>query len=754
MLNSNDTILERLNPAQRDAVTTTQGPLLVLAGPGSGKTRVITHRIAYLLGPGGVPASSVLAVTFTKKAAREMVERLHTLVPAQSRSLLIGTFHSICSRFLRQDGEAIGLARTFTIADDDDQERIVRRIVKELNWDEKRNPPSAFLSRISAAKSHLIGPEEFRRAADSYVDELAAVVYQHYQEELVRADLLDFDDLIMRTVNLFQERPEVLARYQERYQQILVDEFQDTNLTQYALIRLLGQRYRNVCVVGDEDQSVYSWRQADIRNILNFESDFPEARVIVLEQNYRSTQTIIQAAREIIAPNRQRKDKRLFTENARGERIFVFEGFDENDEAQYVATQIERLFASGAVRYRDVAVMYRTNSQSRVLEKTFLRHRLPHKVVGMRFYERKEIRDLLAYLRVCHNPNDFTSLERIINVPARDIGAKSVADLRLWATRAGRTVPEAIRSLAFGQELAVPCPLSKRARTNLGEFGRLLDTLQAAGRELVVGRLIEKIATLTGYQDFLRDGSEDGETRWENVRELITVADEFSAYDAPTSLAMFIEDAALAADADEYDASADAATLITLHAAKGLEFDVVFIVGLEEGLCPHNRAVESNDQDQLEEERRLLYVGVTRARQRLFLTYATRRTQFGSVMPRQSSRFFKEVPRELVFGSARAVQAPAGRQSWVEPSSASRTVSPVRGGGVGRPAPIATEPVRATPAAASVGFKPGDRVEHPKFGEGVIVNVEPRGGDSEVTVAFNDLPIKRLLASYANLRRL
>src|SRR5579884_2270905 len=416
MLNSNETILERLNPAQRDAVTTTRGPLLVLAGPGSGKTRVITHRIAYLLGPGGVPASAILAVTFTKKAAHEMVERLQTLVLGQSRHLLIGTFHSICSRILRQDGEAIGVARTFTIADEDDQERIVRRVIKDLNWDEKRNPPGAFLSRISAAKSHLIGPDEFRRAADSYADELAAVVYQHYQEELGKADLLDFDDLIMRTVHLFQERSDVLAKYQERYQHILVDEFQDTNLTQYALIRLLGQRYRNVCVVGDEDQSVYSWRQADIRNILNFENDFPDARVVVLEQNYRSTQTILWTAREIITPNRQRKDKRLFTENDRGERIFVFEGYDENEEAQYVATQIERLLASGTVHYRDVAVMYRTNSQSRVLEKTFLRHRLPHKVVGMRFYERKEVRDILAYLRLCYNPNDVTSLDRIINV--------------------------------------------------------------------------------------------------------------------------------------------------------------------------------------------------------------------------------------------------------------------------------------------------------------------------------------------------
>lgn len=754
MLNTTDAILERLNPAQREAVISCEGPVLVLAGPGSGKTRVITHRIAYLLGPLNVPSHAILAVTFTKKAAREMIDRLNTMVPGSSGQVTIGTFHSICSRILRRDGEAIGISRNFTIADDDDQSRLVRHVLKDLNLDEKRNPPSAFLYRISAAKSQLIGPREFRQTADSYVDEQIALVYEHYQEALTSAHLLDFDDLIMQTVSLFRDAPSVLEQYQDRYRHILVDEFQDTNLAQYALVRLLGTRYRNVCVVGDEDQSVYSWRQADIRNILNFESDFSSARVIILEQNYRSTGTILQAAREVITPNTQRKDKRLFTENETGERIVVFEAYDENEEANYVATQIERLVASGTVRYHDVAVMYRTNSQSRVLEKTFLRHRLPHKVVGMRFYQRKEIRDVLAYLRLCHNPNDVASFERVVNVPPRQIGAKTLADLRIWAARSDLTVLEAIEALAFGRATSVSCPLGTRAQAALSTFGKTLATLQAASREMTVARLIEKLSSVTGYGEFLRDGTEEGEARMENLQELVTVAEEFSHYEPEASIAAFLEDAALAADADEYDQSSDAVTLITLHAAKGLEFGVVFIVGLEEGICPHSRSVD--DPRQLEEERRLLYVGITRARRRLYLTYATRRTQYGEASTREPSRFFRDVPKDAVQGTARAVQVrgrptsnslSSGRPSTSRgPTGAATTSS-------WRPGVPSTPPPKAAPAepSPSVSFKAGDRVRHAKFGDGVIVSVAERGGDQEVSVAFPNLPIKRLLASYANL---
>jgi DNA helicase-2/ATP-dependent DNA helicase PcrA len=732
-------ILDRLNPAQRRAVTTVDGPLLVLAGPGSGKTRVITHRIAYLLAESESDPPGILAVTFTNKAAREMLERVRVLVPQGDGDLTIGTFHAVCARILRRDGSPIGIPPSFTIADEDDQVAMVRRVLRELNWDEKRFPPRAMLSYISAAKSLLIEPAEFAVRANSYVEERAAVVYRRYQELLVQHDLLDFDDLIMRTVALFREHPAVLDRYRERFQHILVDEFQDTNVAQYTFARLLAAEHRNICVVGDEDQSIYSWRHADIGNILNFERDFPGTHVVVLEQNYRSTRTILQAARHLIAPNTMRKEKSLFTENDVGERIVVFEAYDENEEAGYVATQIERLLAAGVARPGEIAVMYRTNAQSRVLEKEFLRHRLPHRVVGMRFYERKEIRDLLAYLRLCRNPHDVASFERIINVPPRQIGAKTLADLRQWARELGVTAPEALELLAEDDDRAAGCPIGARARTALVEFGRLLGILRRASAEMVVARLLERVLELTGYRELLDDGTEEGESRLDNVRELITVAEEFSGYGPEGSLAAFLEDAALAADADEYDRASDAVTLITLHAAKGLEFDVVFIVGLEEGLCPHSRSVE--DPRQLEEERRLLYVGVTRARRRLFLTYASRRSHFGEGSIREPSRFFRDLPSELVQGTARAIQRPGRSPGSVRQQSRAHSFIDAS----------SREP-DGQQASAVIPLRPGDRVVHPTFGQGVVVSVVDRDGDQEVTVAFPNLPLKRLLASYAKLR--
>ncbi|HEX5417946.1 MAG TPA: UvrD-helicase domain-containing protein, partial [Chloroflexota bacterium] len=649
---SNDSLLDRLNPAQRAAVTTTEGPLLVLAGPGSGKTRVITHRVAYLLDTKGVPASAILAVTFTNKAAREMKERLRALAPGQSEALTIGTFHAVCARILRRDGAAIGVAANFNIADDDDQVSVVKRCLKELNFDEKRNPPRALLHRISSAKSKLIGPDQFSLTADTYADEQISVVYGAYQKALEAANLLDFDDILVKVVELFRDTPPVLERYQQRYRYVLVDEFQDTNPTQYALVRLLGARYRNVCVVGDEDQSIYSWRQADIRNILNFESDFPDARAIILDQNYRSTRTIIQAARAVITPNTQRKEKRLFT---------------ENEEANYVATQIERLVASGQAKLGDVAVMYRVNSQSRAVEKTFLRHRLPHKVVGMRFFERKEIRDLIAYLRLIHNPQDVASFDRIINVPARQIGAKTIADLRVWAGSLGVTAPEAIQLIGEADSFGVPCPLGTRAKTALIDFGKTIDTLRRFSKEVTVAKLLDKTLELTRYLEFLQDGTPDADAREDNIRELLRVADEFAGYDPEASLTAFLEDAALAADADEYDESADAATLITFHAAKGLEFGVVFLVGMEDGISPHSRSLD--EPEQLEEERRLAYVAITRARRRLFMTYTTRRTQFGESTARIPSRFFKDLPKELLQGTSAAVQDRRPSSGWPTPPS-------------------------------------------------------------------------------------
>jgi DNA helicase-2/ATP-dependent DNA helicase PcrA len=614
-------------------------------------------------------------------------------------------------------------------------------VVKGLDLDEKRNPPRAFLHRISSAKSNLIDPETFSAAAETYADEQAAVVYRHYQEALSAANLLDFDDLLNKTVELFRSEPRVLERYRDRYGHILVDEFQDTNVVQYALVRQLGAPNRDVCVVGDEDQSVYSWRQADIRNILNFESDFADARTIVLEQNYRSTRTILDASRAVIAANRQRKEKRLFTENDGGDRIVVFEAYDENEEANYVATQVERLVTTGLIRLSDIAVVYRVNSQSRVFEKTFLRRRIPHKVIGMRFFERKEIKDILGYLRLCHNQRDVASFDRIVNVPARSIGAKTLVELRQWADRLGVTPPEAVILLAQNAPTPVPCPLGPRPRAALVDFGRCIIDLSTAAEERTVDRLLEAILERTGYLDSLRDGSQEGESREENVRELIRVASEFAQAGPRASLEAFLEDASLAADADEYDASADAATLITLHAAKGLEFATVFIAGLEEGMCPHSRSID--DPGQLEEERRLFYVGMTRAKKRLYLTYAARRAQFGESAARVPSRYFKDLPKELLQGTASAIQG--RRREWSSPGGHGvRTADqpwPPDLALAPRPAPVATPEIRS-----------GQRVVHPSFGEGIVVAVQARGDDQEVSVAFPNAPVKKLLQSYAKLK--
>ncbi len=741
MATTSEQILNRLNPHQRDAVVYDGGPLLVLAGPGSGKTRVITHRIAHMIGPRGIHPTSIMAVTFTNKAAREMVERLRVLAPGEQEMLTVGTFHAICARILRRDGSSIGIPRSFNIADTDDQESIVKRVLKSLDLDEKRYPARAFLHRISAAKSQLISPEAFSLSAENYGDEQAAVVYRHYQEALTAANLLDFDDLLSKTVDLFREDPRVLERYQDRYRHLLVDEFQDTNLVQYALVRQLGSRGRDVCVVGDEDQSVYSWRQADIRNILNFEADFTDSRTIILEQNYRSTRTILEAARAVIAANRQRKDKRLFTENDSGERIVVFEAYDENEEVNFVATQVERLVASGAARLGDIAVMYRVNSQSRVAEKTFLRRRIPHKVVGMRFFQRKEIKDLLGYIRLVHNQQDVASFDRIVNVPPRQIGAKTLSDLRVWATKLGVTPPEAALYLTQEQATRVPCPLGPRPRAALAEFGRVILDLSVAADERTVDHLLEAVIERTGYLDSLRDGTQEGDTREENVRELIQVAKEFAGTEPRASLEAFLEDAALAADADEYDASAEAVTLITLHAAKGLEFGTVFILGMEEGMCPHSRSVD--DPSQLEEERRLLYVGITRARRRLYLTYAARRSQFGESAGRVPSRYFKDLPRELLQGTASAIQGK--RRDWTEGPSKDHRPS--------MQSDRRNEPVVLRPLPVpSADIRPGQRVAHSTFGEGVVVAVQARADDQEVTVAFPNSPVKKLLQSYAKLK--
>jgi len=640
-------LLDELNPAQREAVVSTQGPLLIIAGPGSGKTRVIVHRIAYLLGEAGVAPYNILAVTFTNKAAREMRDRLESLVgPDKARRLTVGTFHATCARWLRIDGQRLGLDPRFAIFDDGDQVDVVKQAMRDLEIDDKRFAARAVLSAISGAKSDLLSPEEYAARAETFWMSTVARIYRRYQEILAENRALDFDDLLNMAVQLFSEEADVLARYQERYRYILVDEFQDTNLTQYQLVKLLGAKHRNVCVVGDEDQSIYGWRKADIRNIFRFEEDFPELKVVILEQNYRSTQTILDVAHAVIGANTLRKEKRLWTNNPLGARVLLHEAYNEQDEALYVVRQIEALRRAGA-RLSDVAVMYRTNAQSRAVEDAMVRYGMPYRLIGgTRFYQRREIKDLLAYFRLVQNPADGVSLARIINVPPRGLGAKTLAELDRVAQRSGNSTYQAARRLAAAEGDALSPQLTARARRALGDFVALVEELRSCQPDSPLQELFDLIVDRTGYEGYLRDGTEEGDERWQNIQELRAKTGDYSELSPERALSSFLEEVALVQDVDDLEFGvADGATLITLHAAKGLEFPYVFIIGLEEGLCPH---VRSETNEQLEEERRLLYVGITRAMRGLFLLHAFRRATFGSSGSNAPSRFLGDMPSELL----------------------------------------------------------------------------------------------------------
>ncbi|MGQ9674916.1 MAG: ATP-dependent helicase [Chloroflexota bacterium] len=743
------TLLEGLNPAQRRAVEAVSGPLLVLAGPGSGKTRVITHRVAYLVRTCGVRPHNIMAVTFTNKAANEMRERLERLVPGQVGGLTLGTFHAICARMLRRDGRAIGIDSNFVIYDESDQQAVIKRVLKDQNLDEKKYSPKALLSHISAAKAELRGPLEYSEHASSYLEEVVSRVYRRYQELLSENRALDFDDLLMTVVRLFRERPDVLDKYQTQYVHILVDEFQDTNRAQYAIVKQLAAKHRNICVVGDEDQSIYSWRQADIRNILDFEYDFPDARVILLEQNYRSTKTILSAAQSVIAGNSLRKEKNLWTDRPQGTPITVYEAYDEQEEAAYVLTQIERMVAKGEYRPRDFAVMYRVNAQSRVLEDAFRRSGMPYRLVGTKFYDRKEIKDVLAYLRVIYNPYDLASLMRIINVPPRGLGARTVEELERWARKLGVPVYTALQYLKSGQAGAdatgvgppeaaqVPSsPFQSRAEQALIDFLTVIEGFSQASAELDLVDLIELVLKRSGYADLVKDGSEEGEERWANIKELQTVASDYVNLQPKIGLATFLEEIALVSDVDEYDDNADAATLITLHAAKGLEFPVVFIVGMEEGLCPHVRSFDDNKR--MEEERRLCYVGMTRAKDRLFLTYAFKRRMAGSSTVSSPSRYLADISPRLISGQGQDRAQPARTKLLHLEPEATATNKPLD-----------------VVAPLEPSFKRGDRVRHAKFGEGIVVESNVSGADEEVVVLFAGAHgIKRLLSSFARLEKM
>ena len=763
-------LLEALNPAQRKAVTLTEGPVLVIAGPGSGKTRVLTHRVAYLLRECGVSAYNVMAVTFTNKAARVMKDRLAELVGRRGDYLTIGTFHAICARILRREAPRWGMERSFAIFDSDDQVTVVKQALKDLNLDEKLYPPRTVLHAISRAKDELIEPHDYN--PPTYWHEAVSRIYRRYQEILAANTALDFDDLIMTTVRLLREHADVRQAYQERYVHVLVDEFQDTNTAQYELVKLWAGRHRNLFAVGDPDQSIYGWRGANIRNIHHFTRDFPDTQTVLLEQNYRSTQLILDAAHCVISRNPDRPDKRLRATHREQIPLVVYEAYDEEEEAEYVVREIQRLVAQGVTRAGECAVMYRTNAQSRVLEDVFVRRNMPYKLVGAtRFYERREVKDVLAYLRLLHNPYDDISLRRVINVPPRRIGARAIATLEERAARLGVPMYTALQLLETERDIegepdkALDVAFGTTVRRALLDFLHLFDGLVAAKSDHTLLQLLDLVLERTGYAAYVRDGTEEGEERWANIMELRSVAQEFSsvplaeepaadeASATELNLTALLEEIALVSDVDDLDEGTDATTLLTLHSAKGLEFDTVFIVGMEEGVLPHSRSLE--EPAGMEEERRLCYVGITRAKRRLYLTHTFRRTLYGSHSVTEPSRFLKDIPEALF---KRNGQQPAFSAAPERPTTSARQHSvfefrparneqmPSRRDSVPpRPRPDPTE------VAREATFRAGDQVRHAQFGSGIVISSEVSGGDELVTVAFVGKGVKRLMASFAAL---
>ena len=758
-------LMARLNEPQRQAVTTTEGPVLILAGPGSGKTRAITYRIAYLVQYKHISPWRILAVTFTNKAAKEMRERLEKLVGInESKEMTIGTFHSICARILRIEAgylAPLGLNKSFVIFDTDDQLTLVKQAIKELNLDEKQYRPITIQAMISRAKNDMQSPDQMAEQAAKYLEEVAARVYKQYQKLLRANNGVDFDDLLMLTEQLWRREPEVLRRYQARWHYIHVDEFQDCNLPQYKLIRLLGfgtdERHEglgNVCVVGDDDQMIYTWRGASAENVQRFERDFPQTKIIMLEQNYRSTQTILDAAQNVVRRNLMRKDKRLWTALGSGEKIILQEAYNEEEEGLFTAREIRRLLARGDInKLGDVAVMYRTNAQSRALEEQFLRANIPYKVIGSRkFYERKEIKDMLAYMRLLANPYDDLSLQRIINVPNRKIGPKTFGELQRWAGERRIPLYDAM------QQVDQHPTLAKTAKLALKNFAQLLVDFTSSIEELQLPELLERIAERSGYGPELRE-SPEGEERWSNVLELRRVAEDYSEIETRTALELFLENVALVGGADTTqtgengtlvkEENSDAVTLITLHAAKGLEFPVVFIVGLDEGSIPHARSVDKPEQ--LEEERRLAYVGFTRAMYRLYLVRAYRRALFGESLTTEPSRFLEDIPPHLLSSPASGgSHRSTALRPAVKPASSwdgdyNQDIYPSR----------ETGRVFGSGKPQDQQYQPGEVVRHDKFGEGIIITSEMEQGTEFVEVQFQGKHgKKRLSMDFAKLEKI
>lgn len=794
--------IAKLNPKQREAAVATQGPLLIMAGAGSGKTRVLTHRIAYIIGKRLAAPWSILAITFTNKAAREMQERVSKLVGPSGRDIWVSTFHSMCVRILRKDIERIGFTSNFSILDSTDQLSVVRNIMKDNNIDVKKIEPKSVQAAISGAKNELVSPEKYEETAGDYFQKIVAKVYTQYQKRLKANNSADFDDLIMLTIQLFKEVPEVLEFYQNKFRYIHVDEYQDTNRAQYMLCKLLAAGHQNLCVVGDSDQSIYRWRGADITNILNFEKDYPNAKTILLEQNYRSTSNILDAANSVIKNNLGRRAKNLWTDQSGGEKITVYQGDSEHEEGYFVAREIRNNRQAGR-RFDAHAILYRTNAQSRVMEEILIKSEIPYQIVGgIKFYDRKEIKDILAYLRLISNPDDDISLLRIINEPKRGLGDTTMAKVQAEAQQQGVSI---FRFLNEGDGLLgdglYHLDIQNRAKAALGQFRDMMHALSSMVEYLSVTELTEKMLEMTDFRaEFIRENSLESKSRLENIEEFLSVTQEFEERNEDKSLVAFLTDLALIADIDSMnkddEESGDAVVLMTMHSAKGLEFPVVFIVGMEEGVFPGNRAYQDNEE--MEEERRLAYVGITRAEKKLYLTCARSRLLYGRTNSNAPSRFLEEIPDSLkeVTGSAGGRSGSyggyssrlggggagsgggfgsrggsfGGGSSSASPFGNGATSAgggfgsrPIAGAGSAGSRPATTRPaasVSPTPSAArpageGLNVSAGDKVQHAKWGVGTVVSVKGTGNDVELQIAFTaPVGVKRLLAAFAPVTKI
>lgn len=765
-------LLDALNEPQRQAVMATDGPLLILAGAGSGKTRVLTHRTAYLIEECGVNPYNIMAITFTNKAAGEMRERIDQMVGYGSESIWVCTFHSTCVRILRRYIDRLGFGTNFTIYDSDDQKTLMKDICKRLEIDTKMYKEKMFLSAISSAKDELIDPIEYEtRAAGDYVKRKQAQVYREYQQALKQNNALDFDDLIMKTVELFKLDKEVLASYQDRFRYIMVDEYQDTNTAQFELIRLLALKYQNLCVVGDDDQSIYKFRGANIYNILNFEHHFPDATVIKLEQNYRSTQNILDAANAVIANNQGRKEKRLWTDNGAGDKI-TFEQLDTAaEEADFVARDIARRVRKGEYQYKDCAILYRTNAQSRLFEERFITANIPYKIFGgVNFYARKEVKDLLAYLKTIDNGQDDLAVRRIINIPKRGIGAESINKVALYAQE---------QEISFYDALCVAeqVPGLGKAAAKIRPFVLFIQSMKAKAKLLSVADLLQEVIETTGYvRELEAEGTDEAEARIENIDELISKAVDYAEGEEAPTLNGFLENVALVADIDSFDENSDYVVLMTLHSAKGLEFPNVYLAGLEDGLFPSYMSITSdNSQAEIEEERRLAYVGITRAKKNLTITSARVRMVRGQTQYGKVSRFVREIPSELLSGKIyepKTKEEPIEQSTFQKARKAFRTVPSYGGSGYGKEvgegygstfrSSKATKPVYTKvenqrdfgSAGGALSYQVGDRVRHIKFGDGEVMAIVSGGRDYEVTVDFDKVGTKKMFASFAKLKKI